>query len=255
MGSGHETAGRGVRLPGGFDLFATWDDHDGVPLTTTSLMSRRFLLFVALFVMVLPLPALAVPDLDLPDQAKGPGVAGPVIAVENPVDRIHLAFPQDPDLTWFLDTFGHVRAGGHRHIGVDLHAPKGSPVYAVAAGVVIRMDITPRAGAFLVIDHGAGWESWYMHLDTDNPGTDDGRGGFAAAFAQDIAVGGFVDAGQLIGYVGDSGNAEHTMPHTHFELHRDGRPVDPFSMLVRAHERARMAVMAERLAALADRIV
>lgn len=218
-------------------------------------MSRRFLLSVVVLAMALPLPALAVSEVDLPQQARRSPASAPVLATEAPLERLHLYFPQDPDVTWFLDTFGHVRSGGRRHIGVDLHAPKGSPIYAIAPGVVTTMDITPRAGAYLVIDHGGGWESWYMHLDTDNPGTDDGRGGFATAFAKDIRPGSFVDAGRLIGYVGDSGNAEHTMPHTHFELHRNGKPVDPFDMLVRAHERARLAVLAERLATLGDRII
>lgn len=219
-------------------------------------MTRRFFAFVFVLVAAVGLPAAAHDGP--PDHARGarPAVAvGPVVAEEAPMDRLHLVFPQDPDTTWFLDTFGHVRAGGHRHIGVDLHAPKGSPVYAVAAGVVTRINISRRAGAYLVIDHGAGWESWYMHLNTDNPGTDDGRGGHGTAFAVDVAVGGFVDAGQPVGFVGDSGNAEHTLPHTHFELHRNGKAIDPFGMLVRAHERARMAVHAERMSVLVDRIV
>ena len=219
-------------------------------------MARRFLLLVLVLVVVAGLPAAAHAELPPPARGETPAaVTGPVLATEAPIDRLHLFFPQDPDTTWFLDTFGHVRSGGHRHIGVDLHAPKGSPVYAVAAGVVTRIDISSRAGAHVMIDHGGGWESWYMHLNTDNPGTDDGRGGHTTAFAAGLAVGGFVDAGQEIGFVGDSGNAEHTLPHTHFELHRDGRPIDPFGMLVGAHERARMAVQAERLSALADRII
>lgn len=219
-------------------------------------MTRIFLLVVFALIVVSALPAVANPEL--PEQARGvgpPGVGGPVVAEEGPVERLHLSFPQDPNTTWFLDTFGYVRAGGRRHIGVDLHAPKGSPVYAVAAGVVMRIDFGSSAGAHLVIDHGGGWESWYMHLNTDNPGTDDGRGGSDTAFSRDIYVGGFVDAGQLIGFVGDSGNAEGTVPHTHFELHRNGRAIDPFGMLVRAHERARMTVHAERMNVLVDRIV
>ncbi|MDX1448042.1 MAG: M23 family metallopeptidase [Acidimicrobiia bacterium] len=202
-------------------------------------------------VVALPLPGAAIPDFEPP----GHTARNPVIDTQDAPARLHLFFPQDPESTWFLDTYGHSRSSGRRHIGNDLHAPKGSPVYAVAAGMVIRMEISRRAGAYLLIDHGGGWESWYMHLNTDSPGTDDGRGGFATAFAPGLHEGAFVDAGQLIGFVGDSGNAEHTVPHTHFELHRNGRPVDPFVMLVRAHERAILAVQAERLALIAERLI
>lgn len=206
-------------------------------------MIRRALALTIAVSALLPLPALGV------DDATAPGVIA-----EQPLERIHMTFPQDPDTTWFLDTFGARRAG-HVHIGVDLHAPKGSPVFAVAPGVVTRLSISDRAGAYLVVDHGPGWTSWYMHLDTDEPGTDNGRGGFDTAFARGVLAGSFVDAGQLIGFVGDSGNAEHTEPHTHFELHRDGRAIDPYTMLVEAHERARLALEAERIAELTARIV
>lgn len=192
---------------------------------------------------LLPLPALGLS-----------GAQSPEVIVGRTIERLHLTFPQDPEMTWFLDTFGDQRAG-HRHIGVDLHAPKGSPVLAVAPGVVTRMSIGGTAGAYLVVDHGPGWTSWYMHLDTDEPGTDNGRGGVDTAFARGIALGSFVDAGQLIGFVGDSGNAEHTEPHTHFELHHNGRAIDPYTMLVQAHERARLGLKAERMAELTARIV
>ncbi|MEX2278819.1 MAG: M23 family metallopeptidase [Acidimicrobiia bacterium] len=206
-------------------------------------MIRRALALTVAVSALLPLPALGMPDANVPE-----------VIAEQPVERLHMTFPQDPETTWFLDTFGAGRAG-HVHLGVDLHAPKGSPVFAVAPGVVTRMSISPRAGAYIVVDHGPGWTSWYMHLDTDEPGTDNGRGGFDAAFARDVVPGSFVDAGQLIGFVGDSGNAEHTEPHTHFELHRDGRAIDPYTMLVEAHERARLAFEAERIADLTARII
>ncbi|HVR32406.1 MAG TPA: M23 family metallopeptidase [Acidimicrobiia bacterium] len=206
-------------------------------------MTRRAGLLM-IFLLVLPLPALGQAEPPVPDLAPG------VVAEE-----LHLAFPQDPDVTWFLDTFGARRGGGHVHIGVDLHAPKGSPVYAIAPGIVTRVSIGQRAGAYIQIDHGPTWNSWYMHLNTDEPGTNNRRGGFATALAPGIEVGVFVDAGQLIGYVGDSGNAEGTVPHTHFELHRNGRAIDPFPMLVEAQERALMAAQALRLAELATRIL
>lgn len=207
-------------------------------------MSRRALFFLTAIAMLIPLPAIAQVGAPVPE-----------VIVGQELERLHLSFPQDPQSTWFLDTFGARRASGHVHIGVDLHAPKGSPVYAVAAGVVTRVAISGRAGAYVVIDHGPGWKSWYMHLDTDEPGTDNGRGRFDTAFATGIENGTFVDAGELIGFVGDSGNAEHTEPHTHFELHRNGRAIDPYLMLVQAQERALLGLHAERLTELAERIL
>lgn len=207
-------------------------------------MPRRALVIFIVLAALLPLSSFARAE------STDPRVIG-----GQTVDRLHLVFPQDPQRTWFLDTFGAGRGGGHVHIGNDLHAPKGSPVYAIAPGVVRRMAISGRAGAYLVIDHGSGWTSWYMHLDNDSPGTDNGRGGFETAFAAGITVGTFVDAGQLIGFVGDSGNAEHTVPHTHFELHRNGKAIDPHWLLAQAQERALLAIEAERMAEVAARIV
>ena len=76
-----------------------------------------------------------------------------------------------------------------------------------------------------------------MHLDNDSPGTDDGSGGAAAAYAEGLEVGDRVVPGQVIGYVGDSGNAEWTGSHLHFELHVGGGPVNPYDAVLEAEER------------------
>ncbi len=202
-------------------------------------MSRRLLPLVLVLSVIAPLPALA---------------SEPALIKGTPVEHVHLFFPQDPEVTWFIDSWGAGRSGGRSHIGVDLMAPKSSPVYSIAEGVITRIARGTNAGAFVVIQHGSGWESKYMHLDTDEPGTGNGRGGLETAVAPGLAVGSFVDAGTLIGFVGVSGNARHTDPHTHFELHRDGRAIDPYSLLVEAHERALMHLHWMRLAAIVDLI-
>lgn len=154
------------------------------------------------------------------------------------LDDVHLVFPQDPAVTHFDDTWGHGRSGGRRHVGTDLMAPKMSPVYAVADGIVSIMKRGGSAGWWIGIEHARGLESWYMHLNNDAPGTDNGRAETSEIFAPGLEVGAFVTAGQLIGYVGDSGNAEGSGSHTHFELHLNGSPINPYPLLAAAHDRA-----------------
>jgi len=144
------------------------------------------------------------------------------------------AFPNQSDDVEFFDSWGARRPGGRRHQGIDIHSPKGTPVVAVADGFVIATKWHRDSGFYIKIAHADGWVSAYVHLNNDTPGTDDGNGGESAAFAPGIGVGSFVRAGDLIGYVGDSGNAEGTIPHTHFALERDGSKVNPHPLLVEA---------------------
>ena len=150
------------------------------------------------------------------------------------------AFPHaDPEVR-FSNDWGDARSGGRSHQGTDIFSPKGSPVVAIADGFVEYVEDWPRAGFALIIRHADGWSSHYYHLNNDSPGTDDGRGGHEAAFAEGLDEGDFVEAGQVVGYVGDSGNAEPSSPHTHFELHQDGRPTNPFPYLDEAYERLQL---------------
>lgn len=169
-----------------------------------------------------PLVALVLMVVALPAQAAEP-------------TDFELFFPQDPLVTEFTSSYGAPRSG-HSHKGNDLMAPKMTPVYAVAAGTVLWVNDRGSAGRYVTIDHGNGWETWYMHLNNDTPGTDDGAA--PLEFGVVVEVGERVETGQLVGYVGDSGNAEGSSSHTHFELHRDGRPIDPYPYLVAAYERA-----------------
>jgi hypothetical protein len=119
----------------------------------------------------------------------------------------------------YSDTFGAVRSGGRSHHGVDIMAEKMTPVVAVADGTVGWIHDEVGVGGdccSMQFNHDDGWESWYIHLNNDTPGTDDGLG---FGFAPGIEAGAHVVAGQLIGWVGDSGNAEWTGSHLHFELH------------------------------------
>jgi hypothetical protein len=78
---------------------------------------------------------------------------------------------------------------------------------------------------WVVVEHVDGWQSYYIHLNNDRHGTDDGLGVGART---DLLEGSAVVRGELIGWVGDSGNAEETVDHLHFELHNpEGLAVDP----------------------------
>ena len=147
-----------------------------------------------------------------------------------------LVFPVDGP-HHFSDTFWAGRSHGF-HTGQDVMAEKMTPVVAVASGVVRLVNWTaqshmnPDRCCSLVILHDDGWESWYIHLDNDTTGTDDGEGwGIKRAITPGVRV----EAGQHIAWVGDSGNAENTPPHLHFELHDpNGIVVNPYSALVTA---------------------
>lgn len=124
--------------------------------------------------------------------------------------------------TEFRDTFGDCRDGCSRgHEGTDIFAKKGTSVLAAASGTVRYVNwsrspgLNPARCCSVVVDHDDGWQSRYLHLNNDTKGTDDGDGW---GIADGIAPGGRVKAGQLLGFVGDSGNAESTASHLHFEL-------------------------------------
>ncbi len=127
--------------------------------------------------------------------------------------------------TSFSDNFLACRSGCARmHMGQDLMGPKMSPLLAAFDGVVTSVSRDGRSGNTLTLaaDRGpaAGWSAVYVHINNDTPGTDDGKGTAAYAFPAGIEPGVRVLAGQLVAWRGDSGNAEGTGPHLHFELHR-----------------------------------
>lgn len=149
-----------------------------------------------------------------------------------------IVFPQEASVTQFTSSFGDHRSGGRRHHGNDLLAPRLTEVYAAADGVVTYVGINHLSGRNVKIEHFGGWSTYYVHLNNDDPGTDDGQAPWKLTVAPGIEEGMHVEAGQMIGWVGDSGNAETTTPHTHFELRFEDTPIDPYEILVEAQERA-----------------
>jgi murein DD-endopeptidase MepM/ murein hydrolase activator NlpD len=147
------------------------------------------------------------------------------------------AFPHKSAEVSFSNSWGSRRSGGRRHRGTDIISERGTEVLAVADGVVTKMGKHRLSGYYIHIDHGGDWSTSYLHLNNDTLGTDDGAGGTWTAFFPTLIEGDRVVAGQVIGYVGDSGNAEGTIPHTHFEIKHDGEKKNPYDYLIDALER------------------
>ena len=148
-----------------------------------------------------------------------------------------IVFPVKNIMSHFYDDWGEIRGNGKRiHEGIDIRAQKGSPIVAIADGRVNTISYSESSGYYIAIDHQNGWLSLYVHLDDDINGNDN-LGGRGTAFADGIYLGGEVIAGQTIGYVGDSGNADGTVPHVHFEVRYMGKSYDVYDYIKSSWER------------------
>ena len=125
-----------------------------------------------------------------------------------------LAFPvEGHGMRSVQSVFGADRDAGRRsHDGVDIFALRGTPVLAASAGGVYRVNVTSRGGKVVwVRDPVRNSRIYYAHLDS-----------------QYVRNGQQVQAGDTLGFVGNTGNARTTPPHLHFGVYRRGEgPVDP----------------------------
>jgi len=122
-----------------------------------------------------------------------------------------------------VDTYTQARAGSTgRHDAIDIPAPRGTPVLAVADGTVKKLFLSKPGGLTLYqFDDSASFSFYYAHLDR---------------YADSIREGQRLRKGQVIGFVGSTGNAPAQAPHLHFAVLRlglepkwwEGTPLNPF---------------------------
>jgi putative cell wall-binding protein len=158
-------------------------------------------------------------------------------AVEDYDEVVEIFFPTDPSVSSFSDDYDSPRGGGSRvHMATDIIVPKHTPEYAAADGVICYItgvdSPEPSWGYNLKICGDDGVSYGYIHINNDTPGTDDGEGGVEHAYGPGIVKGVRVTAGQLVAYAGDSGNAEGSVSHLHFEMEHDdvNSPYDTTNM-------------------------
>jgi len=125
------------------------------------------------------------------------------------------------------------------HAGNDLFGVKLQPLLSAVDGTVTELlDEEGKAGNGITIEDAEHWTYHYFHLNNDTPGSkNDEANAWVWRYAPEIRVGATVRAGQFLGFMGDSGNAEGDGPHLHFEIHRpSGVPIDPFNSLQAARK-------------------
>jgi len=120
---------------------------------------------------------------------------------------------------WPLDVQGFVTRGqvgpgdpAESHAGIDIAAPQGTPVRAAGGGTVEAAGMDRDYGLFVLLRHPEGYETMYGH-----------------ASRLLVAEGDLVQAGQVIALTGSSGRS--TAPHLHFEIRREGKSLDPLTMV------------------------
>jgi hypothetical protein len=136
----------------------------------------------------------------------------------------------------YSDDYGDARGQG-RHEGIDIVASRRALAVAAEAGRVKFHHGSARAGCMLYLHGVSGTTYLYVHLNNDLGKTNDNRGRCVAgvAFAPGLKSGMRVAAGEPVGFVGDSGDADGIEPHLHFEVHpNDGASINPFKQLNRA---------------------
>lgn len=113
------------------------------------------------------------------------------------------------------DTWGGARSQGRTHEGIDIFAPRGTPIQATTQGIVSKVGENNLGGRVVVIIGPGGAAHYYAHLED----------------YANISPNDWVNSGDIIGYVGDSGNAKGTPTHVHYGIYINGSAVNPYPLL------------------------
>ncbi|MDN6275350.1 M23 family metallopeptidase [Psychrobacter sp.] len=113
------------------------------------------------------------------------------------------------------DTWGAARSQGRTHEGIDIFAERGTPVQSTTQGIVRKVGENTLGGRVVVVVGPGGAGHYYAHLED----------------YADITPNDWVNVGDVIGYVGDSGNAKGTPPHVHYGIYINGSAVNPYPLL------------------------
>lgn len=137
--------------------------------------------------------------------------------------------------TTYSDDFGTPRSGGRTHQGNDVFAERKARLVAVEPGTVMKWTSSANAGCMVYLYGASGTVYHYVHLNNDRTSANDtswNRCTNGVAYAPGLESGDAVRAGEFLGYLGDSGNADGGSPHLHFELHpAGGGAVSPYDWL------------------------
>ncbi|AVJ31058.1 M23 family metallopeptidase [Achromobacter spanius] len=114
------------------------------------------------------------------------------------------------------DTWGAARSGGRTHQGIDIFAKRGTPVLSATEGVVTRIGENTLGGQVVWVMGPGRQMHYYAHLD-----------GYA-----DIRRGQLVAPGDVLGFVGNTGNAKGTPPHLHYGIYAGGGALNPYPLLM-----------------------
>lgn len=200
------TKPRGVpRLPG--NPAGGWAVEPCMDARTTLRLARRLVILAALAALT----AWAWPRL--PDAVRAPWHMARMAWQEAPAS---LPVPVQGIVARRLaDTWGAARAGGRTHQGIDIFAKRGTPVLSATEGVVTRIGVNELGGQVVWVMGPGRQMHYYAHLD-----------GYA-----DIRRGQLVAPGDVLGFVGNTGNARGTPPHLHYGIYATDGALNPYPLL------------------------